>query len=54
MREDIANSATSMNDSTYAYVLGGPAAKQKDNQNCSNFVDNKIETEHVTPTPPPS
>ena len=44
MREDIVNSENSINDSTYAYVLGGPAAGKKDNQNCSNFIENKAES----------
>ena len=45
-----------MNDSAYAYVLGGQAAAKKDNQNCSNFVDNKNESKKVpppSPSPPP-
>ena len=45
MREDLVNSENSINDSTYAYVLGGPAAAKKDNQNCSNFVDNANKAE---------
>ena len=45
MREDLVNSENSINDSTYAYVLGGPAAAKKDNQNCSNFVDNSNKAE---------
>ena len=44
MREDLVNSENSINDSGYGYGLGGPVATKKDNQKCSNFVENMAET----------